>query len=101
MDEISQRRAKKLEEEKLKTHTEGEAVCLYCWHEFVAEVPTGYSWLWCPHCNRAFARFQATRIRPGEAHFECLSCSSDIWRITPNGAYCVDCGAFAPPTDYS
>jgi len=101
MDEIAKRRAKKLEEEKLKTHTEGEAVCLYCWHQFETEVPIGRAWIDCPHCKRLFARFKGPTLYNNRPHWHCLSCQGDVWRITPDGAYCIDCGKFSDPSEYS
>lgn len=72
-------------------HLSGDAKCLACGHQWVAVAPVGTVWLECPACSLERGRYVAQVERPGP-HWHC-GCGNDLFRVTPDGPYCPNCGA--------
>lgn len=97
MDELANRRALK-EKQNEPAILEGEAVCLWCDHRWIAISEVGCTWLECPRCSRVYGRTRHPVVRdnPGRDDstlWVCL-CGCDVFRICLEGTYCIDCGTF-------
>ncbi len=83
-------------------HGEGEAVCISCHHEWVAVAPVGTVGLECPQCSSlkgVWKRFFYRGFGDGEfPHWQCR-CGCGLFRITPRGVYCPNCGRAHRPFD--
>ena len=75
-----------------ESHLSGEAVCLFCRHEWVAVAPVGALWLECPECELSLGRLRFAVGRDG-LEWSC-GCGNDLFHIKPEGIYCPQCGAW-------
>ena len=71
-------------------HLSGAAVCLACKHEWVAVAPVGTVWMECPACSLERGRYLGA-VNVGGDHWHCR-CGNDLFRATPAGMYCPNCG---------
>jgi hypothetical protein len=78
-------------------HLAGDAVCLDCRHSWVAVAEAGTCELTCPKCETARGVWKATFTPRNEYVWVC-GCGSDLFGLTPAGAYCVKCGTW--PKDW-
>ena len=71
-------------------HLSGEARCMLCGKEWVAVAPVGTPWLECPECHseKGYMKFQVQRTG---SEWIC-NCGNDLFRVTPDGYYCPNCG---------
>ena len=72
-------------------HNCGYAICISCKHEWVAVSPAGRNWLSCPKCWRETGVFKFPFSKVDDLHWTC-DCGNDLFNITPDGAYCPNCG---------
>ena len=68
----------------------GEAHCMQCKHEWAASVPVGVTWLECPECHSMKGMLKYTVQRDG-LEWHC-KCGCDLFKMTPDGFYCPNCG---------
>lgn len=73
-------------------HLSGRAICLACRHEWVAVAPIEVIWLECPACTLERGRFVGAAVKEDDKHWHC-KCGNDLFRVTPGGYYCPNCGA--------
>jgi len=73
-------------------HLSGEAKCMLCSKEWVAVAPVGTPWLECPECHavKGYMKFNVQRTK---SEWVC-NCGNDLFRVTPDGYYCPNCGAW-------
>jgi hypothetical protein len=71
-------------------HLKGYAKCLACNHKWIAIVPVGVSEFECPNCGSFKGVYQEFVIDGPEIWVCQYGC--DIFRITPDYIYCVNCG---------
>lgn len=82
---------KVLEFKKDEPTNTGPARCLRCNHEWVAVAPVGtLTGLDCPACG-CYTGALLGEVIPEGYRWECL-CGCDLFRITPNGTLCANCG---------
>lgn len=70
-------------------HLSGPAMCLCCRHKWRAVAPVGTTEFECPSCGTHKGVFETTVV-VGKMVFEC-NCGCDLFRISPDGPYCVNC----------
>ncbi len=87
--DLSSAREKRDEE---TPHNAGAAVCTHCRHEWVAVVRVGLVYFECPACRTQRGVFARPVERAG-LHWRC-TCNNELFRICPEGAYCVACGEY-------
>lgn len=68
----------------------GKARCLDCKREWEAVMPLGTLWLECPSCFLVRGRMIYDVQRDGSEWY--CNCGNDLFRATPNGFYCPNCG---------
>jgi Zn finger protein HypA/HybF involved in hydrogenase expression len=71
---------------------EGEALCMQCQHEWAAVCPIGVVWLECPECHSMKGHMKYDVQRDGH-EWKCR-CGNDLFRVTPDGYYCPNCGTW-------
>jgi len=73
-------------------HLSGEARCMLCGKEWVAVAPVGTPWLECPECHseKGYMKFHVQRTG---SEWIC-NCGNDLFRVTPDGYYCPNCGTW-------
>jgi DNA-directed RNA polymerase subunit RPC12/RpoP len=80
--------------EKKEPHTQGQAKCISCQHTWEAVVPSKdleiTDWLECPSCHLHKGLFNHP-FRIGDTTWTC-GCGCDVFRLTPEFTYCVNCG---------
>lgn len=76
--------------EEHEPHLTGDAKCLACGHEWVAVAPVGGSEFECPQCGCMKGVYQMFVIDDPEIWV--CNCGCDIFRVTPDYIYCVNCG---------
>lgn len=79
--------AKRVEREP---HLSGHARCLACGHRWAAVAPLGTVWMECPECSLRRGRF-VNEVVSGPQQWVC-QCGNDLFHITPEYAYCPNCG---------
>jgi Zn finger protein HypA/HybF involved in hydrogenase expression len=73
-----------------RPHLSGPAKCMSCNHEWQAVAPIGTEWLECPECHLEKGRLAYPVQRYG-LEWKC-HCGNDLFRMTPDGCYCPNCG---------
>lgn len=76
-----------------KAHMTGEVTCLACKHEWVGIMPIGTFNIECPECKSEKGVLKHFAAR-NKAHYQC-NCGNNLLFATPDGCYCVNCGAWA------
>jgi Zn finger protein HypA/HybF involved in hydrogenase expression len=71
-------------------HQQGPTICLQCGNKGHAVAPIGTSFMECPKCGTMKEVFQYPIERDG-VHWAC-KCENQLFRITPDGIYCPQCG---------
>jgi predicted RNA-binding Zn-ribbon protein involved in translation (DUF1610 family) len=71
-------------------HNQGKARCMACGHEEETVAPTGVVWMECSACHAMKKLFIHDCQRYGK-EWTC-NCGNDLFRITPEGVYCPNCG---------
>jgi hypothetical protein len=74
-----------------RPHSEGEAFCLDCKHQWVAVAPSGVVWMECPACHLMRGRFKFHHMHYDKPHWEC-GCGNELFCILPDFVYCPNCG---------
>lgn len=75
---------------ELQPHNSGEFLCLVCDYSFISVAPLDELWVECPQClcERATHKFPIDRA----GYSWSCDCGNDLFRITPDGNYCPNCG---------
>lgn len=78
------------EREDRRPHLSGQACCMLCAHEWIAVAPVGETWVECPvcHAHKGYLTYPVQRLG---LEWQC-ACGNDLFRITPDGPYCPNCG---------
>lgn len=77
--------------EERQPHSTGTAICLDCRHEWEAVAPDNVLWLECPSCKLVRGRFKYQHEIAEGLEWRC-NCGNDLFRVTPDGYYCPNCG---------
>lgn len=70
----------------------GEAFCIQCKHEWVAQARTGKTDLECPGCNTFKGLFKFEFV-PSEDVWHC-GCGNALFYHTTEGHMCANCGIY-------
>lgn len=81
-----------LESRRRNPHLSGETLCLQCGAKGVAVAPVGVTWMECDECGTMKKVFKYMVARDGD-EWVC-DCGSNLFKVTPNGIYCPNCGAW-------
>lgn len=77
--------------EENSPHASGWATCLACKHRWVAVAPVGMIGFDCPSCGLAKGTFEGLCV-PQNAYTWHCNCGSELFNLTPDGAFCINCG---------
>lgn len=73
-------------------HLQGNAICAGCRHKWEAIAPIGTDRLECPECHSNKGVF-VELVEREHLRWTC-NCGNYLMAITPEGTYCVNCGAW-------
>jgi len=74
-----------------ESHCTGEAICMLCGHKWVAVAPVGVMWFECSECHSMKGHMIYDYVRKDEMEWQC-GCGNDLFKVTPNGYFCPNCG---------
>lgn len=75
-------------------HGCGEAHCIGCGHKWIAVAPVGTIRFECPECKSMKGHWTFEFAPEVGALMRVCNCGNDLFRLTPDGHMCANCGTY-------